>query len=161
MLVKGATDYKIMTSVFKIRSETCRTAAQFWQNLYMTTKERLPDRCKFCRSGSAVRHLFWRLWHECMKESWPRLNIKTIFPRYEDSHVKNKTVTRPYYVRWICTSWMNMYVMRLKKSQVTPVLGSAGVIDCRDWGIWAEGSSHLTGHTCHDEKAWPFRSTYL
>ena len=48
-------------SVFKIRFETCWTAAQFWQNLYMTKKESLPDRRKFCRSGSAVRHLFWRL----------------------------------------------------------------------------------------------------
>ena len=48
-------------TVFKIRFETCRTAAQFWQNLYMTKKESLLDRRKFCRSGSAVRHLFWRL----------------------------------------------------------------------------------------------------
>ena len=48
-------------AVFKIRFETCRTTAQFWQNLYMTKKESLPDRRKFCRSGSAVRHLFWRL----------------------------------------------------------------------------------------------------
>ena len=48
-------------SVFKIRSETCRTEAQFCQNLYMIKKDSLPDRPKFCRSGSAVRHLFWRL----------------------------------------------------------------------------------------------------
>ena len=27
----------------------------------MIKKESLPDRPKFCRSGSAVRHLFWRL----------------------------------------------------------------------------------------------------
>ena len=52
----------LISTVFKIRFETCRTAAQFWQNLYMTKKESLPDRRKFCRSGSAVRHLFWRLY---------------------------------------------------------------------------------------------------
>ena len=51
----------LVNSVFKIRSETCRTVAQFFQNLYMIKKESLPDRPKFCRSGSAVRHLFWRL----------------------------------------------------------------------------------------------------
>ena len=29
----------------------------------------------------------------------PRLNIKTVFPRYGDSHVKDKTVARPYYLQ--------------------------------------------------------------
>ena len=29
------------------------------------------------------------------KEPGPRLNIKTIFPRYEDSHVKDKMVGIP------------------------------------------------------------------
>ena len=28
-----------------------------------------------------------------------RLNIKTIFPRYEDSHVKDKTVVRPSHLK--------------------------------------------------------------
>ena len=28
----------------------------------------------------------------------PRLNIKTVFPRYGDSHVKDKTVVRPSYL---------------------------------------------------------------
>ena len=28
----------------------------------------------------------------------PRLNIKTVFPRYGDSHVKDKTVVRPFYL---------------------------------------------------------------
>ena len=28
----------------------------------------------------------------------PRLNIKTIFPRYGDYHVKDKTVVRPPYL---------------------------------------------------------------
>ena len=55
---------KIMPkAVFKIRSETCQTEAQFRQNLpvYMIKKESLPDWPKFCRSGSVVWHLFWRL----------------------------------------------------------------------------------------------------
>ena len=30
--------------------------------------------------------------------SGPRLNIKTVFPRYGDYHVKNKTVVRPSYL---------------------------------------------------------------
>ena len=48
-------------AVFKIRSETFRTERQFCQNLYMIKRESLQDRPKFCPSGSAVRHLFWRL----------------------------------------------------------------------------------------------------
>ena len=28
----------------------------------------------------------------------PRLNIKTVFPGYEDSHVKGKMVVRPFYL---------------------------------------------------------------
>ena len=28
----------------------------------------------------------------------PRLNIKTVFPRYADSHVKDKMVVRPSYL---------------------------------------------------------------
>ena len=48
-------------AVFKIRSETCRTEAQFCQNLYMVKKENMSDWPRFCRSGSAVWHLFWRL----------------------------------------------------------------------------------------------------
>ena len=51
---------EICSPVFKIRSETCWTEAQFFQNLYMIKKESLPDQPKFC-SGSAVRHSFWRL----------------------------------------------------------------------------------------------------
>ena len=30
---------------------------------------------------------------------WARLNIKTIFPRFVDSHVKDKTVVRPSYLK--------------------------------------------------------------
>ena len=40
----------IVGSVFRIRSETCRTEAQFCQNL-MKKKESLPGRPKFCQSG--------------------------------------------------------------------------------------------------------------
>ena len=54
--------YKLTSwAVFKIRSEICWTEGQFCQNLYMTKEESLPDRDKFCRPGSAVRHLFWKL----------------------------------------------------------------------------------------------------
>ena len=47
-----------------------------------------------------LRFLF--LWdaaeiHVSLSGPGPRLNIKTIFPRYEDSHFKDKTVVRPYY----------------------------------------------------------------
>ena len=36
----------------------------------------------------------------CMKDkdSGARFNIKTVFPRYGDSHVKDKTVARPSYL---------------------------------------------------------------
>ena len=37
----------VVAPVFKIRSETCRTKAQFCQNLYMTKKESLVDRRNF------------------------------------------------------------------------------------------------------------------
>ena len=65
----GLTPNYLYLSVFKIRSETCRTEAQFCQNLYMIKKESLPDQHKFCWSGSAVQHLFWRLIHVSLKLS--------------------------------------------------------------------------------------------
>ena len=37
-------------TVFKIRSETCWTKAQFCKDLYMVKKESLPDWPKFCQS---------------------------------------------------------------------------------------------------------------
>ena len=57
----GAEQWTITDPVIKIISETCWTEAQFCQNLYMIKKESLPDQPKFCRSGSTVWHLFWRL----------------------------------------------------------------------------------------------------
>ena len=45
-------------------------------------------------TASASRYILIRLpWNP-----GPRLNIKTVFPRYGNSHVKNKTVARPYYL---------------------------------------------------------------
>ena len=41
-----------------------------------------------------VRHLLLNA-----LQAAPRLNIKTIFPRYWDSHVKDKTVARPSYLK--------------------------------------------------------------
>ena len=38
---------------------------------------------------------FYRL---IIRSPGPRLNIKTVFPRYGDSHVKDETVTRPSYL---------------------------------------------------------------
>ena len=48
-------------TIFKLKSETCQTKAQFCPNLDMIKKKSLPDWPKFCRSGSTVWHLFWRL----------------------------------------------------------------------------------------------------
>ena len=67
-----------ISPVFKIRFETCRTAAQFWQNLYMTKKESLPDRRKFCRSGSAVRPLFWRLYHTILLHNIIKIAVRFV-----------------------------------------------------------------------------------
>ena len=33
-----------------------------------------------------------------LKPPGPRLNVRTVFPRYGDSHVKDKTVARPSYL---------------------------------------------------------------
>ena len=38
------------------------------QNLSMIEKESMPDRPKFCQSGSAVRHLFWRLLNDWLHQ---------------------------------------------------------------------------------------------
>ena len=35
------------------------------------------------------------MFHVIMVETGPRRNIKTVFPSYGDSHVKDKTVARP------------------------------------------------------------------
>ena len=48
----------IFNAVFKIRSKTCQTKAQFCVNSYMTKKESLQHLPKFCPSGSAVQHFF-------------------------------------------------------------------------------------------------------
>ena len=42
----------------------------------MIKKESLPDRPKFCRSGSAVRHLFWRLVpSHYLSQSWLLITV--------------------------------------------------------------------------------------
>ena len=38
------------------------------------------------------------IWPTSVRQSGPRLNIKTIFPGYGDSHVKDKTILRPSYL---------------------------------------------------------------
>ena len=69
---------RISTSVFKIRSETCRTEAQFCQNLYMVKRESVLDRTKFCQLGSVVRLLFWRL--------QPAFRCEDRFPKWHFSY---------------------------------------------------------------------------
>ena len=44
-----------------------------------------------------IQILFHQSGIQC-RQSGPRLNIKTVFPRYGDSHVKDKTVMRPSYL---------------------------------------------------------------
>ena len=58
--------------------------------------------CDGCIVGF-VQQVF-TIWGWChhFHHSWrsgPRLDIKTIFPRYGDSHVKDKTVARPSYLQ--------------------------------------------------------------
>ena len=59
-LIKGLAE---PNTALKIRFETCRTEAQFCQDLYMVKKDSLPNWPRFCQSGSPVRHLFWRCEH--------------------------------------------------------------------------------------------------
>ena len=35
---------------------------------------------------------------DVLAPSGPRINIKTVFPIYGDSHVKDKMVARPFYL---------------------------------------------------------------
>ena len=59
--------------------------------------------------GQKIRSISWLLmtWQgtrQCQSWHWsatpgPHFNIKTIFPRYGDSHVKDKTVTKPSYLK--------------------------------------------------------------
>ena len=51
-------------------------------------------RGKFGRNGPDG----WRGRTDTEVRSEPRLNIKTVFPKYGDSHVKDKTVARPSYL---------------------------------------------------------------
>ena len=65
----------------------------------------------------AIVDLLWRrdccpwLWvkerrtHHAMTESGPRLDIKTVFPRYGDSHVKDKTVGETV----LSLTWESLY----------------------------------------------------
>ena len=58
------------------------------------------SRPQYVNSAEAAAGIFWKkLGHH--HGNWcpgPRLNINTIFSRYGDSHVKDKTVARPSYL---------------------------------------------------------------
>ena len=99
----------LTSAVFKIRSETCRTVAQFFQNLYMIKKESLPDRPKFCRSGSAVRHLFWRL--HLQSQCWEFIenaNIFSLFP-------KINSAWQGLIILEISLCWLIVYIVMFHK----------------------------------------------
>ena len=54
------------------------------------------------RGGLFLKGFHCIVCHECpcflSRASGPRLNIKTVFPSYGDSHVKDKTVAKPSYL---------------------------------------------------------------
>ena len=50
----------------------------------------------FTGTGAVQPLLQWQ--GSNFEQPGPRLNIKNIFPRYGDSHVKDKTVARPSYL---------------------------------------------------------------
>ena len=61
-------------------------------NTTVTTCWRCNRISSHCHHG-LVHSLF-----NCVCQPGPRLNIKTVFPMYGDSHVKDKTVVRPSYL---------------------------------------------------------------
>ena len=62
MVCTAGNQSEAIFTVFKIRSETCWTEAQFCQNLYMVKMESLPDRPIFAgqdpRSGTYFEDCF-------------------------------------------------------------------------------------------------------
>ena len=50
--------------------------------------------------SSDTLHVKWHPSMHAVETPGPLLNIKTILPRYRDSHVKDKMVVRPSYIIW-------------------------------------------------------------
>ena len=63
---------------------------------------RVRDRRKNCKWGTNVSFFLklrrLKVTGVEVQNPGPCLNIKTVFPRYRDSHVKDKTVARPSYL---------------------------------------------------------------
>ena len=76
--------YHMHISVFKIRSETCRTEVPFCQNLL--------DRPQFWRSVSAVWYLFWRLIFNRYRHS-----LATATPVKYEFNSKDPPVVKLFY----------------------------------------------------------------
>ena len=82
------------------------------QSCYPPT-EPIAEFCRYACFVKYERHSFWHndliLWRQ---RSGPRLNIKTVFPRYGDSNVKDKTAARPSSI------WNNLSMPGLKLTHV-------------------------------------------
>ena len=50
------------------------------------------------RGGHPADGQAYKAYNLAGTEAGPHLNIKTVFPRYVDFHVKDKTVARPFYL---------------------------------------------------------------
>ena len=70
----------------------------------------------------------------------PCLSIKTVFPRYGDSHVKDKTVARPSYLN-----------MRIPTGKTTSLYWDGPLMffffppDTQGWGVSPRGAGYLFG----------------
>ena len=70
----------------------------FWQNVGHIVPGEMSFKWR-CYNDLVVKDLtlnYW--WPTILQKRGPHFNIKTIFPRYGDAHVKDKTVTRPSYL---------------------------------------------------------------
>ena len=56
------------------------------------------DGVAFWPNNRPTTHQQWLAWPGDPMSPGPRLNIKTVFPKYRDSYVKDKTVARPSYL---------------------------------------------------------------
>ena len=77
---------------------------QNWAKIYIwQKKESLPDRPKFCRSGSAVQHLFWRLL--CVNTLRPRQNGR----QFSDDIVKCIFSVKMYVAGQATSHYLNQW----------------------------------------------------
>ena len=83
-----------------------------WEKLYTSLKQKdvngkpcVKGMISYCPIAISMNNAYildvYKIslkWYLYFSVSGPRLNIKTVFPRYGDSHVKDKTVARPSYL---------------------------------------------------------------